>query len=268
MENIGNEEKIKLIENLITQFVNLPQRDEGKLDELRRRAKMIIAKVCGNSSTYLVDIDKINFWVMVHPSTEEAKNRIWKSGQQKMINLLGTIKEDLTISKFESPKLSSDKTKEYSKRVFIVHGHDEFAKERLAHILIDLGLTPIILHDQANKGRTLMEKFEEEASDVGCAFVIMTPDDLGIEANLYEEIQKGIKQGGLCHRPRQNVVLELGFFYAKLGRNRVCCLVKGVLEKPSDVSGIVYLEYINKVDEVYLGIVRELKALGYPLLSP
>jgi predicted nucleotide-binding protein len=160
------------------------------------------------------------------------------------------------------------KKKHYSNKVFIVHGHDDLPKERLAHILLDLGLVPIILHDQPNRGRTLMEKFEEEACDVGYAFVIMTPDDFGIEKRLYEDIQKGIKQGGLCLRPRQNVVLELGFFYGKLGRNRVCCLTKGDVEKPSDFLGIVYLPFVNKVDEVYRDIVKELRALDYSLKSP
>jgi predicted nucleotide-binding protein len=266
MEEIDNEEKVKLIQSLIEQFEALPHRDEGKLDALHRRAKMIITKVCGDSSTYLEDVDKINFCSMFYPSTKEFEDEIWKSGQQKMINLLNIIEEDLRISKSECVQLVNEK-KEYSNRVFIVHGHDDLPKERLAHILIDLGLTPIILHDQPNKGRTLVEKFEEEASDVGYAFVIMTPDDLGIEAKLHEEIKRGIKQGGFCYRPRQNVVLELGFFYAKLGRNRVCCLVKGDLEKPSDISGITYLQFINKVDEAYREIVRELRALGYDLKS-
>jgi predicted nucleotide-binding protein len=156
----------------------------------------------------------------------------------------------------------------YSNRVFIVHGHDDLSKERLAHILIDLGLSPIILHDQPNLGRTLIEKFEEEACDVGYAFVIMTPDDFGIEKNLYADIQKGIRQEGLRFRPRQNVVLELGFFFGKLGRKRVCCLVKGEIEKPTDFSGITYLQFNTKIDEVYRDIVKELKALGYRLKSP
>jgi predicted nucleotide-binding protein len=170
------------------------------------------------------------------------------------------------ISNVEDAPIVAEK-KEHSNRVFIVHGHDDLPKERLAHILIELGLTPIILHDQPNKGRTLVEKFEEEASDVGYAFVIMTADDLGIEAKLHEEIQKGVKQGGLCFRSRQNVVFELGFFYGKLGRKRVCCLVKGDIEKPSDFSGIVYLPFINKVDEVYRDIIKELRALDYTLKS-
>ena len=266
MAGVDNKKKIELIQSLITKFEALPHRDEGKLDALRRRVKMVITKICGDSSTYLKDTDEISFWSMVYPCSSEFEDKMWKSGQQEMINLLNTIKEDLTITNHESPQLAKEK-KEYSNKVFIVHGHDDLPKERLAHILIELGLTPIILHDQPNKGRTLMEKFEEEASDVGYAFVIMTPDDFGIECKLHEEIQKGIKQGGLCHRPRQNVVMELGFFYGKLGRNRVCCLVKGDIEKPSDISGIVYLPFINRVDEVYRDMVRELRALGYALKS-
>jgi predicted nucleotide-binding protein len=255
------EEKIKLIQSLIIQFRELPHRDEGRLDALRRRARMIITKVCGDSSTYLEDVNKIRFYPMVAPTTEAFKDERWASGQREMINLLTTIEEDLTISNSECVPSTNGKKKEYSNKVFIVHGHDELPKERLARILIELGLKPIILHDQPNRGRTLMEKFEQEANDVGYAFVIMTPDDLGIDAKLHEEIKKG----GLCYRPRQNVVLELGFFFAKLGRGRVCCLVKGDVEKPSDINGIIYLHFNNKVNEVYQEIVRELKDLGYKL---
>ncbi len=266
MEEIDPEKKIELIQSLIAQFEGLAHRDEEEFDAIQRRTKMIVKKVCGGSSAYLKDIDNIRFHSYGTTTDTAYEDKCWKSGQQEMINLLNTVKEDLTISSAHTQVVNQKK--EYSDRVFIVHGHDDLPKERLAHILIELGLTPIILHDQPNKGRTLMEKFEEEASDVGYAFVIMTPDDLGIEAKLHEEIQKGVKQDGLCHRPRQNVVMELGFFYGKLGRNRVCCLVKGDIEKPSDFAGIVYLPFINKVDEVYRDMVRELRALGYSLKSP
>lgn len=266
MERFSYEKKIELIQGLIEQFGELSHRDDEELDALQRRAKMIIKKVCGDSSAYLKDFDDIRFHPYGYPSTEAYEDKCWETGRQEMINLLSTIKEDITLSSEHSQV--TEKKKEYSNRVFIVHGHDDLPKERLAHILIDLGLTPIILHDQPNKGRTLVEKFEQEASDVGYAFVIMTPDDLGIDSKLYEEIQKGDKKDGFCYRPRQNVVMELGFFYAKLGRNRVCCLVRGNIEKPSDFSGIVYLPFTDKVDEVYREMVRELRALNYTLKSP
>ncbi|MGB8035837.1 MAG: nucleotide-binding protein, partial [Nitrososphaeraceae archaeon] len=101
------------------------------------------------------------------------------------------------------------------KKVFIVHGHDDGSKNELASFLYRLGLTPIILHEQANEGRTVVEKFESYASDVGYAFILLTPDDVG-----------GKDKAELKPRARQNVILELGYFMGKLGRDRVCGLYK------------------------------------------
>lgn len=117
-----------------------------------------------------------------------------------------------------------------SNKVFIVHGHDDSSKNELASFLYKVGLTPIVLHEQPNQGKTVVEKFEQYASDVGYAFVLLTPDDVG-----------GKSKEELKSRARQNVVLELGYFMGKLGRERVCGLYKGSVEIPSDVLGVLYL---------------------------
>ena len=53
----------------------------------------------------------------------------------------------------------------------------------VARFLQTLRLEPIILHEQANAGRTIIEKFEDHA-DVTFAVVLLTPDD---EGGLMEE---------------------------------------------------------------------------------
>jgi hypothetical protein len=111
-----------------------------------------------------------------------------------------------------------------TKQVFVVHGHDVGAKESVARFLEKLGLAPIILHEQPNVGRTVIEKFEAFAT-VGFAVVLLTPDDAC----------------GTLHRARQNVILELGYFMGKLGRNRVCALHRAGVELPSDIQGILYV---------------------------
>jgi predicted nucleotide-binding protein len=116
-------------------------------------------------------------------------------------------------------------------KVFLVHGHDEAAKETVARFLEKLRLTVVILHEQPSRGRTIIEKFEEH-SDVPFAVVLLTPDDVGHSS-------KG--DNNTHHRARQNVVFELGYFIGKLGRNRVCALHKSSLELPSDYSGILYV---------------------------
>ena len=123
-----------------------------------------------------------------------------------------------------------------SRRVFVVHGHDDGLKETVARFLAKLDLDPIILHEQPNRGRTIIEKFEEH-SDVAFAVVLFTPDDVGYPAGKVEDAKP---------RARQNVALELGFFMAALGRDRVCVLYKSGVDIPSDYSGVLYEEVDSK----------------------
>ncbi len=132
----------------------------------------------------------------------------------------------------------------------MVHGHDDGAKETVARLLGQLGLNPIILHEQHDGGRTIIEKFEDH-SHVGFAIVLLTPDDVGAA--------KG-QEGSLQPRARQNVIFELGFFYAQLTRKRVCALYKGV-EPPSDISGVLY-KPMDAGGSWRLELAKELKAAG------
>jgi predicted nucleotide-binding protein len=116
-------------------------------------------------------------------------------------------------------------------RVFIVHGRDERLKESCARLIERLGLEAIILHEQANQGRTIIEKFEEY-SEVAFAVILLTPDDEGRLRNIEDKT--------LYPRARQNVILELGYFIGILGRERVCAMYTEGIELPSDLSGVVY----------------------------
>ena len=137
-----------------------------------------------------------------------------------------------------------------SNKVFIVHGHDGEARETVARFLEKLGLQAIILHEQANQGRTVIEKVEANG-DVGFAVVLLTPDDVGCA-----------KGGEPEPRARQNVLLELGYFIGRLGRAKVCALKRGELEIPSDFAGIVW-EKMDSGSGWKLALARELKAAGH-----
>jgi predicted nucleotide-binding protein len=114
-----------------------------------------------------------------------------------------------------------------NRKVFVVHGREEGLREAVARFLERLGFQPIILHEQANQGMTVIEKVEAN-SDVGFSVIILTPDDVG-----------GLNGDALQPRARQNVLLELGYFIGKLTRRRVCTLKVGELEIPSDWRGVV-----------------------------
>lgn len=137
-----------------------------------------------------------------------------------------------------------------TKDVFIVHGHDNTARETVASFLGTLNLNPIILHEQPNRGRTIIEKFEEESTSVAFAIVLLTPDDVGASKN---------DRAHLKSRARQNVILELGYFIGRLGRHNVCPLISGEIEQPSDIFGMVYISMNNNWQDE---LKREMKAAG------
>ena len=105
----------------------------------------------------------------------------------------------------------------------------------------------------------MIEKFEKH-SDVGYVFILLTPDDMSYAAS--EEAKLDADRNKEA-RARQNVIFEFGFFVAKLTRRRVCCLYKEGVTLPTDVSGVMYKEVHNAVEEVAFSILKDLKAVGY-----
>jgi predicted nucleotide-binding protein len=154
------------------------------------------------------------------------------------------------------------------KEVFVSHGKDLKPLHELKNILIAVGLTPVVLSEQPSGGKTVMEKLEVY-SDVGYVFVILTPDDLGGFVELGskwsrpQRLRKFLKTAH--NRPRQNVILEFGYFVGKLGRDRVACLLKKPVEQPSDMQGIVYLSFKESLEEIKVEILKELNAAGYKI---
>ncbi len=136
-------------------------------------------------------------------------------------------------------------------QVFIVHGHDELAKLEMIDFIESLGLEPIILHMQASSGRTIIEKIEHY-SNVGFSIVLYTPCDIGSKA--------GALVGS--YRARQNVVFEHGYLIGKLGRSRVTAVVKGTVETPNDISGVVYVSLDDQGDWKE-EMKNEMRSVGY-----
>lgn len=160
-----------------------------------------------------------------------------------------TLKEDLA-EQDQQPQTAKQPTSELSRhKVFVVHGHDDAAREAMARFLEKIELEAIILHEQPDQGLTIIEKFEAYAGQVGFAVVLLTPDDVvGSPA-------------ASATRARQNVIFELGYFVGKLGRGRACLLRKGDVEIPSDLYGVIYTD-LDAAGGWKIRLVQELKAAG------
>lgn len=172
---------------------------------------------------------------------------------------LESIKKQLPLLG-KAPIIVSTQPKQmtsFGKRVFIVHGHNETIKLSTARFLEKMGVDIVILHEQPNKGMTLIEKLEANSAeaDIGYAVILLMPDDIG---------KLEMDKGELQPRARQNVVFELGYFTGKLGRERVCALYNKGTELPSDYEGIVYVE-LDDAGAWQLKLAQELMAVGYDI---
>ncbi|MDB5314058.1 MAG: nucleotide-binding protein [Gemmataceae bacterium] len=222
-----------------------------KYDELLQVRWCALPRVIG-PMTSQSELDRITHTESI------ANDKLTREAREKMIAFVDSLVELATLTAGTSrgdPELTqSGRAKDLSGKVFVVHGHDDEMKQHVARVLSKLGLTPIILHEQPNFGKTIIEKFESTA-DVSFAVVLLSPDDMAypLEANA-----KQAKS-----RARQNVILELGYFVGKLGRSQVFSLKRGSsIELPSDFSGVVYTDY-DAAGHWRFTLVRELKAAGY-----
>lgn len=246
----------ELIQGLRDGFSGLGYGDEKELNRLNTRGDMLIRRVFGESSRYLSRFSRIGFHALVSPISEAYERQVWEKGRNATLDLLDTMLEDLELSQADvGARTSGAASPELSNRVFVVHGHDDEMKVVIARVLERLGLKPVVLHEQPDRGRTIIEKFTGY-SDVGFAVVLLSPDDIGYS--------KDEPPANARPRARQNVILELGYFVGRLGRENVLALVRkkdGDLEFPSDYSGVLYTSFLE--DSWQLKLVRELKASGY-----
>jgi hypothetical protein len=150
-----------------------------------------------------------------------------------------------------SPPGGDETTVDADGPIFVVHGHAHASLHETVRV-IERGTQRevIVLHEQPNEGRTIIEKFEHHAAGAAYAVVLLTADDIG-----------GTGHKASHPRGRQNVIFELGFFFGKLGRNRVAVLLDPAVEKPSDIDGLVYVA-LDSAGAWKQGLSRELASVG------
>jgi predicted nucleotide-binding protein len=170
---------------------------------------------------------------------QPATSAVANSAELDVGGVFDMIFSDTRLARGPATQRSNSQSRQSNKHgaatetpvVFVVHGHDNGLKNTVARFIEKLGLKATLLHEQSDKGRTIIEKLASEG-DVDYAVVLCTGDDRGWLA--IEDVSTAKP------RPRQNVILELGYFLAKPGRDRVCVVREPNVEMPSDVAGVVY----------------------------
>ena len=266
------ETQIEKGQQLHTQQIN----SEGELEEARAESekwsaynRRLLLSLFDNTSVAedeYTDFDgpRILGGILGRPTPFSEELGGYQRGVKRSINSLESIRNQLELYDESSEmlqrtsgnkKVSDSSQSTFGDEVFIVHGHDDEAKETVARFVENFGIEATILHERANRGQTIPEKFEEHASETGFAIILLTPDDVGASKGARDKLKP---------RARQNVVLELGYFWGSLGRGRVCVLHKGGVELPSDMQGLLYVP-MNSPDEWQLPLAREMKQAGLPI---
>lgn len=254
-------ERIELGEQLLNEKII----DQEQLDEAKQNfynwndynSELLKQSFNKENNEYRSSYNNVNGYYGFLP--EERQASPLKEFEGKLHNKINNLKQlldkiDLLKTDNQTTIQTSSKTDTTDKLntdIFIVHGHNTEVKVTVARTLEKLNLNPIILHEKANSGKTVIEKFEKH-SNVGFAIVLLTDDDLG----------KAKSDNELNFRARQNVILELGYFIGKLGRNKVCTLYAEGVELPSDINGLLYIKLDNS-EHWKIDMAKELKASGY-----
>ena len=231
--------------------------DSPQFKKWRRDTRVAITNTFGSGSDHIKDFEAVRFFSLSTYSSASRDQEVYAQGLRSAAAILESMIDEINeYWEDESHELRSSGSHRNEriniKEVFVVHGRDEGAREKVARFLERLDLRPVVLHEQPNEGRTIIEKFEDYAH-VGFAVVLLTPDDEG-----------GLRDGKGDFKPRarQNVIIEFGYFVGKLGRERVCALVKGDVERPSDYDGVLYIPLDNS-GGWEMRLIRELKSAGY-----
>jgi predicted nucleotide-binding protein len=250
--------RMRVLLEQINSLQGLTEKNTPEFDTWEQNVKLVLTDFYGAPSPFSDAFESIWFtpgsYYPRQPLSDfvNARRRGLSEAEGFLRSRIGDIEETLAETpQVPLPVVSIEaQVTAANSSIFVVHGHDTGTKEMVARFLGKLGLKPIILHEQADMGRTLIEKFEHHSAEASCAVVLLTPDDIGSARDGAKEEQ----------RARQNVVLELGFFVGKLGRNRTFALTTPGVVLPSDLQGLIYSDL--GVSDWTIKLARELKAAG------
>ena len=259
------EKSIEKINFLISSVEELKRMERGgaKFKKWIRDTQVALEHIFGKESRHITDFNRISYGFRSYSSSTPSYKfqERYVDGLENAKQVLASMTEEIQEywqDQIDDGSINSNEQPDFlngalnTKKIFLIHGHDAGTKEMVARFISKIGLHPIILHEQANQGRTIIEKFEDH-SDVGYAIALLTPDDTGSSIKEPDNVQQ---------RARQNVIFEFGYFIGKLGRNRVAGMIRGGIDVPSDYSGVLFIP-IDESDVWRLRLFKELKAIGY-----
>lgn len=240
-----------LLAGVLSRFVKMPRSMNISPDD-DPVYRQIIIEICDlltdaiGENTYSHNI--------INTFNEGISNYTGSPSFKSVETILGFVRAALTRFKRQSHLLTKRQDGEILRRkgnIFIIHGREEAKWRELKSIVKDrFSLNPIILSEQPDVGKTIIEKFEHYAQSCSYAIALFTPDD---------EVKSN---GDVYLQARPNVIYELGWFCGKINRSRVMLLLKEGTSMFSDFGGIAQKRFKNNISEIILDITKDLVAVG------
>jgi predicted nucleotide-binding protein len=161
---------------------------------------------------------------------------------------LSALQSDLSyIFEVRSNSQIGEVVEEKPRRIFISHGTSTEWYKVQAYIERDIQIPTLELAQEANFGRTILQKLSEESNKCSYAVIIMTGDDESSDGK---------------PKARENVMHEIGFFQGKFGLQNVCLLYEEGTTIPSNIHGLVYIPFPkNYAEATYGALTREIKSV-------
>lgn len=258
--DMGPKEINAELERLKDAIGKLPVKDEAGRTRILNQVETMLRVALDHDSAnrYVNQINKTSFYPIVYVGGgRDFTPRTWAEGAAKVAGLIEAAQHQMSLmASVKNASETGPKGTKAMDSIFVVHGHDETVLRKVEAYIRRIGLRPVILVDEASGNRTVIEKLERHA-DVPFALVLFSLDDFGRPASA--------RESALKRRPRQNAVLELGFFMGRLGRENVCVIVDAALDKeaeyPSDMAGIVTIHY-RPGGDWQTRLVREFREAG------
>lgn len=240
-------------------------RETPEFVEWRRSTQVAIRYTFGENSQHIKDFNRIHYipFILSEGTSEHTFHKAYADGLRRASAVLRSMIDEIEeywdddVQPSASDTHAGAEQSAVGTRVFVAHGRDDGVKQMVARFIGNLGLDPVILQEQPNEGRTIIEKLEESAQSVAYAIILCTPDDLG-------GLVTDADAGALQPRMRQNVVFELGFFTGAIGRSRVCLLAKGDFEMLSNYAGVTYTKW-DDAGGWQIKLAQDLRKAGLPV---
>ena len=205
------------------------------------KAKSVCFKLYKTAAEESDEGFKLAFNLFKHTSVNENFSKFNEAFLEYFVKAL----EDIVAAE-KQPFKHPEEGEIMRKSIFIIHGHDDWMKREVQLFLNRANLDDVVLHECPDKGRTIIDKLIEEGAGASYVVALLSPDDITTDGKF---------------RARQNVILEIGYFLGRIGKEKVRLLIKGDLEIPSDLQGILY-ERFDTAGSWRINLLKEMKAVG------